>query len=183
MRSASSISTPGPASVIEPVKSHSSTSPSTAPAAAQNFVSSVDTFSWRDITYDVLLSKAKRKEIKKAGSNALSESSAPEKTATNEKAHDAEEGNASPTGSIDEVLPEHQEVFPHLPPLDPMRRRVLNGITGHVKKGEMVAILGASGAGKTSFLSVLSARLDKSSDIAGEVLFKANSAILPHGNV
>lgn len=53
-----------------------------------------------------------------------------------------------------------------------MRRRVLNGVSGHVKRGEMVAILGASGAGKTSLLSVLSARLDKSSDIAGEVLFQ-----------
>ncbi|SPO28993.1 related to ATP-binding cassette, sub-family G, member 2 [Ustilago trichophora] len=160
MRSASSISCPDP--------SHAGQNTNTATT------SSADLFSWRDITYDVLLSKARRKEIKKRGSSSSSTNTpAIEHTVTHEKASEAEEGHASPSGSLDEVLPEHNEVFSHLPPLDPMRRRVLNGVSGHVKKGEMVAILGASGAGKTSLLSVLSARLDKSSDIAGEVLFQA----------
>ncbi|SPO27816.1 related to ATP-binding cassette, sub-family G, member 2 [Ustilago trichophora] len=160
MRSASSISSPEP--------SHVGQNTTTATT------SSADLFSWRDITYDVLLSKARRKQIKKQGSASSSSSKPPafEQTVTQEKASEAEEGHASLSGSLDEILPEHNEVFPHLPPLDPMRRRVLNGVSGHVKKGEMVAILGASGAGKTSLLSILSARLDKSSDIAGEVLFQ-----------
>lgn len=137
--------------------------------ADKHISSGSNTFSWRDITYDVLLSKARRKEIKKVGTSSTQK---PTTDKPSEKAAEAEEGTASPTGSVDETLPEHQEVFDHLPPLDPMRRRVLNGVSGQVKKGEMVAILGASGAGKTSLLSVLSARLDKSSDIAGEVLFQ-----------
>ena len=135
-------------------------------------------FSWHDITYDVLLSKARRKQIKKQGASSISSSPAREKSITQEKASEvAELGTASPHSSADdegEPLEEYNQVFPHLPPLDPLRRRVLNGVSGNVKKGEMVAILGASGAGKTSLLSVLSARLDKSSDIAGEVLFQGH---------
>lgn len=152
-------------------------SPEASQAGTSN-AAGADSFSWRDITYDVLLSKARRKEIKKNASGSSSSGSSyktpgVEKAVSQEKASQAEQGYVSASGSIDEqVLEEYNEVFPHLPPLDPMRRRVLNGVSGHVKKGEMVAILGASGAGKTSLLSVLSARLDKSSDIAGEVLFQ-----------
>ncbi|SAM84088.1 related to ATP-binding cassette, sub-family G, member 2 [Ustilago bromivora] len=180
MRSASSISTPGPASVAEPSQVPSSTaSPFSSPPHANGTSTSLDPsqlFSWRGITYDVLLSKARRKEIKKGGpsSSTPSKAAAPvEKSLTNEKASQAENGAVSPVADDEEEkLAEHHQVFPHLPPLDPMRRRVLNGVSGHAKKGEMVAILGASGAGKTSLLSVLSARLDKSSEIAGEVLFQ-----------
>lgn len=134
-------------------------------------------FSWRDITYDVLLSKARRKEIKMnaAVRSSSAKTTTTEKAASHDNVSDAEHGTASLTPPPDqEALEEYNQVFSHLPPLDPLRRRVLNGVSGHVEKGEMVAILGASGAGKTSLLSVLSARLDKSSDIAGEVLFQAN---------
>lgn len=173
MRSASSssISTPGPTSAVGPISSRSDSTPTPANAYPRTAPADAETFSWRDITYDVLLSKARRKEIKKQGSSKTS--SASEKPTSNEKVSEAEQGSVSPNSSFnEEILAEQNVVFPHLPPLDPMRRRVLNGVSGHVKKGEMVAILGASGAGKTSLLSVLSARLDKSSDIAGEVLFK-----------
>ncbi|CBQ68861.1 related to ATP-binding cassette, sub-family G, member 2 (N-terminal fragment), partial [Sporisorium reilianum SRZ2] len=177
MRSASSssISTPAaPASVAGGAmidSPHSSaSSPAKQPAGVQ---SGANYFSWRDITYDVLLSKARRKEIKQNGGAASSSaSSAAQGSTTQEKVSDAEQGIATPSHDDEQVLAEYNQVFPHLPPLDPMRRRVLNGVSGHVQKGEMVAILGASGAGKTSLLSVLSARLDKSSDIAGQVLFQ-----------
>uniref|UniRef100_V5F118 ABC transporter domain-containing protein n=2 Tax=Kalmanozyma brasiliensis (strain GHG001) TaxID=1365824 RepID=V5F118_KALBG len=167
MRSASTSSTPLPAAAASPLEPVASDSDALS-GSKTAFVSGDNFFSWRDITYDVLLSKARRKEIKKQGKDASSPSSPPQ-----EKASQAEKGSASPTDTLDEEkLEEFNETFPHLPPLDPMRRRVLNGVSGHVKRGEMVAILGASGAGKTSLLSTLSARLDKSSDIAGEVLFQ-----------
>ncbi|SNX86145.1 related to ATP-binding cassette, sub-family G, member 2 [Melanopsichium pennsylvanicum] len=163
MRSASSLSSHEPSHIAK-----------IAPIAR---TSGADLFSWRDITYDVLLSKARCKEINTQGRASPSPSSSSSveirNTVTQEKSKQAEVADiASPSHSVDEALDEYQQVFDHLPPLDPMRRRVLNGVSGHVKKGDMVAILGASGAGKTSLLSVLSARLDKSSDIAGEVLFQ-----------
>ncbi|KAJ9474849.1 putative ATP-dependent permease (putative) [Pseudozyma hubeiensis] len=171
--SSSSFSNVAPDSLAEPTIA----TPTSSPAAANpsSNVSGDRLFSWNDITYDVLLSKARRKQIKKnAGAPSTSSAPTSEKTAVTGTGTDAEHGTVSPPDSLDEeALEEYNQVFPHLPPLDPMRRRVLNGVSGHVKKGEMVAILGASSAGKTSLLSVLSARLDKSSDIAGEVLFQS----------
>ncbi|TKY89499.1 hypothetical protein EX895_002030 [Sporisorium graminicola] len=184
MRSASSSSVSSPAvpgslaGFATNDSPHSILSPAKQPAGAP---SGANYFSWRDITYDVVLSKARRNEIKKKGATSSAPSSASQPAAqesvTQEKMSDAERGIPPPFPDADdsedeEALAEYNQVFLHLPPLDPMRRRVLNGVSGHVKKGEMVAILGASGAGKTSLLSVLSARLDKSSDIAGQVLFQ-----------
>jgi len=40
-------------------------------------------------------------------------------------------------------------------------KKILNGITGCVKSGEMLAILGSSGAGKSSLLNVLSGRYNE----------------------
>ncbi|CDS01589.1 related to ATP-binding cassette, sub-family G, member 2 (N-terminal fragment) [Sporisorium scitamineum] len=177
MRSASSssISTPAaPGSLAGGPKVDSSPSLSSPAKQSAGVPSGPNYFSWHDITYDVFLSKARRKEIKKTG--APSSPSSSQASVTQERASDVEQGFASPPPEAaddeKEALAEYNQAFPHLPPLDPVRRRVLNGVGGNVKKGEMVAILGASGAGKTSLLSVLSARLDKSSDIAGEVLFQ-----------
>lgn len=50
-------------------------------------------------------------------------------------------------------------------------RRILNGLSGHVKRGEFVGILGASGAGKTTLLNALSARMGSTGRLAGQVLF------------
>ena len=39
------------------------------------------------------------------------------------------------------------------------KKRVLHNLEGFAKPGEMLAIMGASGSGKTSFLNVLGQRL------------------------
>jgi ABC-type multidrug transport system ATPase subunit len=56
-------------------------------------------------------------------------------------------------------------------PLKPGYRRLLRGVSGAVKQGEYLGILGASGAGKTTLLNVLSARLGKLGELQGEVLY------------
>lgn len=48
-------------------------------------------------------------------------------------------------------------------------RRVLEGVSGAVKPGEVMAVLGASGAGKSTFLDIL-ARKSKRGSVGGEVL-------------
>lgn len=60
----------------------------------------------------------------------------------------------------------------HLLPVPQDHRRILNGLTGSVKRGEMVAILGASGAGKTTLLNALSARLESMGKLNGSVHYK-----------
>ncbi|KAK9453325.1 hypothetical protein V1511DRAFT_505391 [Dipodascopsis uninucleata] len=57
-------------------------------------------------------------------------------------------------------------------------RRVLNGISGIVKPGELLAIMGASGAGKTSLLDIL-AHKQKEGSVSGDILvngFKVTEA-------
>jgi ABC-type multidrug transport system ATPase subunit len=39
------------------------------------------------------------------------------------------------------------------------KKKILNNINGYAKPGELVAIMGASGSGKTSLLNFLAARL------------------------
>ena len=41
-------------------------------------------------------------------------------------------------------------------------KKILHNVTGYAKPGEMVAIMGASGSGKTSLLNILGQRLDLS---------------------
>jgi ATP-binding cassette subfamily G (WHITE) protein 2 len=55
------------------------------------------------------------------------------------------------------------------------KRKILNGVSGKIEKGGCVAILGASGAGKTTFLDILSGRIKPTS---GKVLID-NKAIAP----
>lgn len=40
-----------------------------------------------------------------------------------------------------------------------MRREILRDLNGHCSGGEVTAILGSSGAGKTSLLNILAARV------------------------
>lgn len=51
----------------------------------------------------------------------------------------------------------------------PSGKRVLDGISGTVKPGEIMAVLGASGAGKSTFLDLL-ARKSKRGTVQGEIL-------------
>jgi len=48
-------------------------------------------------------------------------------------------------------------------------RKILDGISGRVKPGQVMAIMGASGAGKSTFLDIL-ARKDKRGTVAGTTL-------------
>ncbi len=45
---------------------------------------------------------------------------------------------------------------------DKTEKTVLNGISGYAKGGECLAIIGGSGAGKSSLLNILSDRIEKS---------------------
>ena len=51
------------------------------------------------------------------------------------------------------------------------KKKILNNVTGFARPKEMVAIMGASGSGKTSLLNILGQRLDLSrgSKINGSV--------------
>ncbi len=53
---------------------------------------------------------------------------------------------------------------------------ILDGITGSVKSGQVLAIMGASGAGKSTFLDIL-ARKRKRGIVSGEVL--VNGRVIP----
>jgi ABC-type lipoprotein export system ATPase subunit len=50
-------------------------------------------------------------------------------------------------------------------------KTILHNVTGYAKPGEMVAIMGASGSGKTSLLNILGQRLDLSlgSSVSGKI--------------
>ena len=101
---------------------------------------------WSNICYDLpikqpLLSKLRSKK------NRVDTSDQSEKTS-----HDAEIAQPQPTNKSTE-------------------RRILNGLSGHVKRGEFVGILGASGAGKTTLLNALSARMSSTGRLSGQVSF------------
>jgi ABC-type multidrug transport system ATPase subunit len=51
------------------------------------------------------------------------------------------------------------------------KKQILHGLTGFAKPGQLMAIMGSSGSGKTSFLNVLGQRLGLSpgSKMTGEV--------------
>lgn len=101
---------------------------------------------WRDITYDIPIPRVKKHAQKQAKNN---------------------DGGETPT-----YKERSAESASHLFPLPQDHRRILNGLTGSVKRGEMVAILGASGAGKTTLLNVLSARLESVGKLNGSVHYK-----------
>lgn len=52
-------------------------------------------------------------------------------------------------------------------------KRILTGLNGEVKSGEFLTVMGQSGAGKSSFLSIITARITSSSNgftLEGKVL-------------
>ena len=62
--------------------------------------------------------------------------------------------------------------------MNPQNKQVLHGLTGFAKPGQLMAIMGASGSGKTSFLNILGQRLGLSpgSKMTGEV--RCNNRVL-----
>ncbi|KAI0565719.1 ABC transporter-like protein [Gracilaria domingensis] len=55
------------------------------------------------------------------------------------------------------------ELPPGVAPLKPNMRRILHAVSGQVRSGQVLAIMGASGSGKTTMLNMLSGRLKSSS--------------------
>lgn len=45
--------------------------------------------------------------------------------------------------------------------LPPIKKEILKGVTGLIQHGKVTAIMGASGAGKTSLLNILACRISK----------------------
>jgi ABC-type multidrug transport system fused ATPase/permease subunit len=46
--------------------------------------------------------------------------------------------------------------------LPPVKKEILKGVTGLIQHGKVTAIMGASGAGKTSLLNIMACRISKS---------------------
>ncbi|KAJ3338928.1 hypothetical protein HDU93_008907 [Gonapodya sp. JEL0774] len=57
----------------------------------------------------------------------------------------------------------------------PMVKEIISGVNGGVKAGEMVAIMGASGSGKTSLLNSIAGRVSASAEFSGTVLVNGHS--------
>lgn len=53
---------------------------------------------------------------------------------------------------------------------------IIKNVTGHVDSGHLLAIMGASGAGKTTFLNVLTGRNLRNLDVSGKVLLNGQIA-------
>ena len=58
------------------------------------------------------------------------------------------------------------------PPLPPTQ--ILRGVTGELKAGRLTAIMGPSGAGKTSFLNVVSGKASAYGIVGGQLLINGN---------
>ena len=73
------------------------------------------------------------------------------------------------------TMTEAEHIFPVTPvPMANVgtgRKQILHGLCGYAKPGQLMAVMGASGSGKTSFLNVLGQRLGLSpgSKMTGEV--------------
>ena len=54
---------------------------------------------------------------------------------------------------------------------DPNMKQILSNISGFARPGEMTAIMGASGSGKTSLLNILAQRLDvsRAAKVSGDI--------------
>lgn len=81
-------------------------------------------------------------------------------------------GSASNGDATKSLLEDHIPTalqFSNLSYTLPSGKRLLDSISGAVQPGEVMAVLGASGAGKSTFLDLL-ARKDKRGTVAGEIL-------------
>lgn len=89
----------------------------------------------------------------------------------------------SPHVSIVNPFTQSQSSQPLSPPLQPTisthATTVLENVHGIVESGEVMAIMGGSGAGKTTFLDIL-ARKNKSGIVTGEILVNGREMDLMH---
>jgi len=60
-------------------------------------------------------------------------------------------------------------------------RKILNGVSGEIKAGECLGIMGASGAGKSTLLNIISGRIRNTGKqrVTGEVLFNGKKTYWP----
>jgi len=65
---------------------------------------------------------------------------------------------------------------------NPGLKQILHNVTGYARPGEMVAVMGASGSGKTSLLNILGERLDVSSQAEVSRDVKVNGQQLKNGD-
>lgn len=109
---------------------------------------------WEDISFEVPLPKSERK-LRKIQEQQLNQTADVEAPMIKQKGGD--ETLLTYTGN---------------------KKKILTNVTGYAKPGELVAIMGASGGGKTSLLNILASRVyvSKDSKVSGNV--KANGKIL-----
>ena len=65
---------------------------------------------------------------------------------------------------------------------DKSMKQILDNVTGFARPKEMVAIMGASGSGKTSLLNILGQRLDLSKGANVEATIKCNDKEISKGD-
>ena len=65
---------------------------------------------------------------------------------------------------------------------NPDLKQILHGQTGYARPGELLAIMGASGSGKTSLLNILGQRLDVSKGANVEGQIKCNGISVSQGD-
>jgi ABC-type multidrug transport system ATPase subunit len=61
-------------------------------------------------------------------------------------------------------------------------REILTDASGYVEPGSLLAIMGASGGGKSTLLDALAGRLAKNTRVEGSVLVNGTSQRLSYGN-
>lgn len=82
------------------------------------------------------------------------------------------DGNGHDAAEVDRLMSNHLSgslSFEDLSYIAPNGKHVLSGVSGNVQSGQLLAIMGASGAGKSTFLDIL-AKKTKRGNASGEIL-------------